>query len=168
MHETALPISKKVQDIPEALSVYFNQLVYELKRKQRDIITLSLGEAFFDIPYFDFEQLDFYKGYHYSHSLGLPELREKIAEYYRKRYHTAVQADNIIVTAGSKIMIYMCMQALVDPGNEILIHEPAWLSYQEQAKLVNAVVDFIPYDCPCVDFKKYFTKNTRMLILNNQ
>src|SRR3990167_9446925 len=50
MHSNPMPISKKVQGIPEALSVYFNQLVYELKKKQRDIITLSLGEAFFKYP----------------------------------------------------------------------------------------------------------------------
>ena len=162
-----MPISKKVQNIPEALSVYFNQLVYELKRKQRDTITLSLGEAFFEIPYYDFELLDFYRGYHYSHSRGLPELREKIAGYYQNRYHTSVQADDIIISAGSKIMIYMCMQTLVNPGEVILIHEPAWLSYQEQARLVGASTCFIPYDCPSDEFEKYFNENTRMLILNN-
>ncbi len=162
-----MPISRKVQEIPEALSVYFNQLVYELKRMQHDIITLSLGEAFFEIPQFDFQQLDFNRGYHYSHSRGLPELREKIAQYYQKQYQTKVQADDIIISAGSKIIIYMCMQAVINPGEGVVIHEPAWLSYQEQARLISATVSFIPYDCPCNDFEKYFNDNTRMLILNN-
>lgn len=162
-----MPISKKVHGIPEALSVYFNQLVYELKRQHRDIIVLSLGEAFFEIPHFDFLKLDFNRGYHYSHSLGLPELREKIASHYGNYYHAKIQADNIIISAGSKIIIYMCMQALVDPGKEVLIHEPAWLSYQEQARLVGAIERFIPYDCPCDAFEQYFDENTRVLILNN-
>jgi len=162
-----MPISEKVQSIPGALSVYFNQLVYELKRKQRDTIVLSLGEAFFEIPYFGFKKLDFNRGYHYSHSLGLPELREKIAQHYQCRYNTNIKAENLIVSAGSKVIIYMCMQALVNPGEEIVIHEPAWLSYQEQARLVGAEVSFIPYDSPCDEFDKYFNDNTRMLILNN-
>ena len=48
---TELQVSQKINEIPEALSVYFNQLVYDLKRKKQDITTLSLGEAFFKIPY---------------------------------------------------------------------------------------------------------------------
>jgi len=163
----SMPISKKVQNIPEALSVYFNQLVYELRRKKRDTITLSLGEAFFEIPRFDFKELDFNRGYHYSHSRGLLELREKIATYYQNRYNTSVTADDIIISAGSKIIIYMCMQAVINPGEEIVIHEPAWLSYQEQARLVGANVSFIPYHCGCEKFESYFNINTRMLVLNN-
>src|SRR3990167_7782322 len=97
---TKMPISKKVQEIPEALSIYFNQLVYDLRRKQRDIITLSLGESFFDIPAFDFKTLDFNKGYHYSDSQGLPTLREKIAQYYRQQYQAPIQANDIMITAG--------------------------------------------------------------------
>lgn len=166
MHD-AMPISKRAASIPEALSVYFNQLVYELKRMQRDIITLSLGEAFFDIPYFDFKQLDFTRGYHYSHSRGIPELRDKIAGYYRDRYHCAVQADDIIISAGSKIIIFMCLQAILNPGDAVAIHEPAWLSYQEQAHLLDAEVNFIPFDCAYKNFSDYFTEKTRVLILNN-
>lgn len=162
-----MPISKKVKSIPEALSVYFNQLVYELKRNQRDIITLSLGEAFFDIPQFDFKKLDFNAGYHYSHSRGLPELREKIAQYYQNHYHASIHAKDLIISAGSKIIIYMCMKAVVEPGEEIAIHEPAWLSYQEQARLIGASVNFIPHDCLCDKFEKFFNSKTRMLILNN-
>lgn len=166
MHD-AMPISKRAASIPEALSVYFNQLVYELKRMQRDIITLSLGEAFFDIPYFDFKQLDFTRGYHYSHSRGIPELREKIASYYRERYDSAVQADDIIISAGSKIIIFMCLQVILNPGDAVAIHEPAWLSYQEQAHLLDAEVNFIPFDCSYKNFSDYFTASTRVLILNN-
>src|SRR3990167_5547913 len=88
----SMPISRKVQEIPQALSVYINQLVYDLIRRQRDIITLSLGESFFAIPYFDFRQLDFERGYHYSDTRGLPLLREKIAHYYRSQYNTSITA----------------------------------------------------------------------------
>lgn len=162
-----MPISRKIQQIPEALSVYINQLVYDLKRQRRDIITLSLGESFFEIPYFDFRRLDFNFGYHYSDSMGLPSLREKIANYYNKNYGTDIHHNNIMISSGSKVIIFMCMQTILEPGDDLLIHEPAWLSYKEQAHLVGANVRFIPFDQPCDQFKEYFTHKTRMLILNN-
>ncbi len=102
MRKPAMQISERVKNIPGALSVYFNQLVYDLRRKQRDLITLSLGESFFEIPAFDFNQLDFNRGYHYSDTRGLPNLREKIAAYYCTRYDSSVNADDILISAGSK------------------------------------------------------------------
>lgn len=163
-----MPVSRAAGTIAQALSIYFNQVVYDLKRRGEDVITLSLGEAFFDIPLFDFRKLDASKGYHYSDSQGIPELRRKIADYYARYYGADVDADDeIIITAGSKVAIFMAMQAILDPGDEVLIHEPAWLSYQEQARLVGAVPRFIPYDADIADFGRYITPRTRLLIINN-
>jgi len=161
-------VSKKIQEIPEALSIYINQIVYSERRKGIDITTLSLGESYFDIPMQSFEEIDFVKGYHYSDSMGLPELRNQILKYYNKRYHTNLEnINNILISSGSKPIIYMVMQSILNEGDEILIHEPAWLSYQEQAKLVGAVPRFIPYDCVINSFPKFFTERTKLLILNN-
>lgn len=167
MSKLEMPLSHKVNEIPEALSVYFNQMVYDLKRKQRDIITLSLGESFFEIPRFDFQHLDFNRGYHYSDTRGLPLLRERIADFYRSKYDAPIESKDILISAGSKVIIFMCMQAVVEPGEEVVIHEPAWLSYREQAHLVGADVSFIPFDVPCAEFLNHFSERTRMLILNN-
>lgn len=160
-------LSRKVVAIPEALSVYINQLVYELRRKHRDIIALSLGESFFEIPCFDFKCLDFDRGYHYSDTRGLPMLRERIAGFYQSNYNAMVVADDILISTGSKALIFMCMQAVMEPNEEVVIHEPAWLSYREQASLVGADVKFIPFDTPCANFDKYFSERTKMLIINN-
>ncbi len=163
-----MQISSKVANIPEALSIYINNLVYNMRRRGTSVITLSLGEAYFDIPMFDFNKIDFKKGYHYSESRGLPELRTKIADYYNLEYDTNVDPDtNLIISAGSKPLIYMAMQAVMNDGDEVLVHEPAWLSYPEEAKIANAVPVFIPYNCAVCDFIKYFTNRTKMLILNN-
>ncbi len=161
-------INETVVKIPEALSIYMNQLVYSEKRKGLDVITLSLGEAFFDIPQFSFEDLDFEKGYHYSDSQGLPELRLKILNYYNDHYKASIGGiGNIMISSGSKAIIYMVMQLVICKGDEVLIHEPAWLSYQEQAKLAGGIPRFIPYDCAPDDFEGYFTDNTKLLVLNN-
>lgn len=160
--------SKKIENIPEALSIYINQLVYSEKRKGIDIITLSLGEAFFDIPDFSFSEIDFVKGYHYSDSMGIPELREKIMSYYNKRYGAHLgDINEIMISSGSKAIIYMVMESILNTGDEVLIHEPAWLSYQEQAKLADAIPKFIPWHCKLEYFPDYFTDRTKLLVLNN-
>ena len=168
MNQNMPSVSDKVKDIPEALSIYMNQLVYSEKRKGIDIITMSLGEAFFEIPQFDFNEIDFVKGYHYSDSLGLPELRRKIVDYYNDRYDAKIpDINNILISSGSKAIIYMVMVLLLNDGDEVLIHEPAWLSYQEQAKLAGGKPKFIPYDCKPEDFCRYMDDKTKLLILNN-
>lgn len=154
--------------IPEALSIYMNQIVYSEKRKGIDIITLSLGEAFFEIPEYSFAEIDFVRGYHYSDSMGLPELREKILKYYNKNYGTHLDDINkIMISSGSKAIIYMIMLCVLEAENEVLIHEPAWLSYQEQVKLTGAVPKFIPYECPVDMFPSYISDRTKLLVLNN-
>lgn len=163
-----MQLSEKVNAIPEALSVYMNNIVYAMRRRGDNIKVLSLGEAFFDIPMFSFEDIDFKKGYHYSESRGLPELRQIIVNYYKDKYAAPVDYENeILISAGSKPLIYMAFQAVLNPGDEVLIHEPAWLSYPEEIKLANGVPKFIPYDSPVDDFEKYFTEKTRMLVICN-
>ncbi|MCW5675931.1 MAG: pyridoxal phosphate-dependent aminotransferase [Xanthobacteraceae bacterium] len=165
---TTFQISDRVRRIPGALSIYINQIVYDLRRRGQDVTALSLGEAFFDIPLFDFRKLDFQKGYHYSDSLGIPELREKIAEYYGKHYGAKVSAeDEVLITAGSKIAIFMAMKTVLNPGDEVLIHEPAWLSYREQTSLIGAEAKFIPYSALIAEFSDHFTARTRILVINN-
>lgn len=155
-------------EIPEALSIRFNQMVYDLKRAGRDVIVLSLGEAFFDIPLFDFRELDYSKGFHYSDSQGLPSLREKIATYYTCHYDVPVDPDReILISAGSKPLIYMSILAVVERGDEVVVHEPSWLSYPEQARLCGARTRYIPSTVDVDRFKRYLTRRTRMVILNN-
>lgn len=171
MNRSKLPemqVGKKVDNIPEAMSIYINQLVYSQKRNGIDVVTLSLGEAFFNIPMFEFGELNFEKGYHYSESYGLPELRTKIMEYYNKNYGASLKSiDQVLISCGSKPIIFMAIQAILNDGDEVLIHEPAWLSYQEQVKLVNGIPKFIPFDCKVKDFDQYFNDKIKLLILNN-
>ena len=163
-----MQLSEKVSSIPEALSVYMNNVVYAMKRRGNVIRVLSLGEAFFDIPVFSFENINFKKGYHYSESRGLPELRDIVAGYYENKYHARVNADNeILISAGSKPLIYMAFQSVLNAGDEVLIHEPAWLSYPEEIKLANGVPRFIPYHCPVEKFEEYFTEKTKMVVICN-
>src|SRR5438128_11989387 len=77
--------AQRVDASCEAVSIRYNNKVYELQRQGRDVTTLSLGEAFFEIPLFSFDELPLEKIYHYSHSRGIPELREVLAQTYRQK-----------------------------------------------------------------------------------
>lgn len=163
-----MQISDKVKNIPEALSVYINNLVYQLKRKNEEIMVLSLGEAYFDFPFYGFSDADIKEGYHYSDSRGLPELRVKIADYYNHMHNAQVNgATEVLISAGSKPLVFMALQAIINTDDAVIICEPAWLSYPEQIKLVGGEPVYIPYSCAPKDFGKYITSKTRALIINN-
>jgi len=160
--------SKIVSNSIEALSIKYNTLVYEKQRKGEDVIVLSLGEAFFEIPLFSFNELPIEKIYHYSHSKGIPELRQKLAEYFLDTYDVSFDYEKeILLTAGSKIAIHMCLMTLINPGEEVIIHEPAWVSYPEQIKLCQGIPIQIPYNTSVFEFEQFISKKTKMIIINN-
>jgi len=163
-----LPLSKIVTKSIEATSIRYNTKVYEKQRNGEDVIVMSLGEAFFDIPLFSFDDLPFPKLYHYSHSRGIPELRKKLQEYFLETYDVSFDyEDEILITAGSKIAIYMCLMAILDFGDDVLIHEPAWVSFPEQIKLAHGNPIRIPLHKSIYDFEDYITSKTKLIIVNN-
>ncbi len=160
--------SRVVGSSIQATSIKYNTMVYELQREGKDVTVLSLGEAFFDIPLFPFNDLPFPAIYHYSHSRGIPELREKLAKYFLSEYEVSFNPESeIIVTAGSKIAIHMTLMSILDPGDEAIIHEPAWVSYPEQVKLCYGVPVQIPYHESVMDFEKYINNRTKVIIINS-
>lgn len=161
-------ISDHASNLQEAVSVRYNNAVYDLKRSGKDVIVLSLGEAFFDLPPVSLEGLPHPEGLHYSHSRGVPELRERVSCYYHEQYGVSVNPETeILFTAGSKAAIYFSMMAVLNPGDEVLIPEPMWVSYPEQARLCLAKPISIPYPNKVCDFEHFLTDRTRLLIINN-
>jgi aminotransferase len=157
-----------VSNTQQATSIKYNNIVYEMKQRGEKVTVLSLGEAFFDIPLYPIDDLPFPDVYHYSHSRGLPQLREKLARYYCEHYGVeANPGSEILITAGSKAAIYFSMLALLDPGDEVIMQEPTWVSYPEQVKMCHGVPVMIPYDAPTSDYEKYITPRTKLIIVNN-
>jgi aspartate aminotransferase/aminotransferase len=161
-------ISNHILNIAEAISIKYNNLVYELKESGQDVIVLSLGEAFFDIPLYSFADLPSPEIFHYGHSRGLFPLREQLADYYNSEYGVSVDSANeIMVTAGSKIALFMVFASIISPGDEVLICEPAWVSYTEQIKLCYGIPVGIPSGKPIKEFEQYITHKTRAIVINN-
>ena len=160
--------SMAVSGVQEAMSIKYNTMVYELLRQGKRVIIMSLGEAYFDIPLWHMDDLKYPELYHYSHSRGIPELRELLAGYFKSQYQVAFDpARHILITAGSKAAIHMTLMALLDPGDEVLIPEPAWVSYTEQVRLCHATPVGIPLGTPLEKYQGYVTPRTRVLIINN-
>ncbi len=161
-------MSGHIHNIVEANSIKYNNLVYELKATGQDLIVLSLGEAFFDIPLYSFSDLPSPDIYHYGHSRGLLPLRKQLAEYYYSQYGVAVDASSeIMITAGSKVALFMVFASIISPGDEVLIYEPAWVSYTEQIKLCFGTPVGIPVGESLNGFEKFITHKTRAIVINN-
>ncbi|MDI9589876.1 MAG: pyridoxal phosphate-dependent aminotransferase [Acidobacteriota bacterium] len=157
-----------VESIPEALSIFVNQIVYDKKSRGERVYTFSLGEAFFDIPHFEISDEAFRRGCHYSSSMGQPKLRERLSEMYQRSY--GVRADpstEILVSCGSKPILFMAMQAVLNPGDEVLVHEPGWLSYKEQVKLAGGVHVPIPYYDGVYEWERHLTDKTKLIVINS-
>ncbi len=152
----------------EAGSIRINEMVYDLQRRGKKVCVLSLGEAFFDIPLFEFRALDFEKGYHYSSSRGTPELRRRISSFYEREYGASVDPETqTLASAGSKLLLHMAFQALLNPGDEVLVPEPYWVSYPEQIKISRGETKGIPYWENVKNYHHYLSEKTKGLIINN-
>jgi aspartate/methionine/tyrosine aminotransferase len=163
-----MPLSRRVRDIAESASIRMNQIVADLKARGEDLTVLSLGDTFFAMDWPSFDAMDLDKGSNYSDSRGIADLRAKLAAFYRQQYGANVDpATEILVTAGSKMAIFMVMLSVLEPGDEVAIPEPAWVSYREQAGIVGAVPRYIPHNVDIERISECFTSKTKLLILNN-
>ena len=119
----------------------------EMERAGVDIIHLEVGEPDFDTPPCVKEAackaLD--EGHtHYTHSLGLFELRQAIVEYFLKTYNVSVDPDQIIVTSGSSPAIFLVFAALLQNGEEVIISDPHYACYPNFIKFVEGIPVTIP------------------------
>lgn len=163
-----LNISKILLRISQASSVKLNNEVYELKNKGKKIITMSLGEAFFKTPDFTLKNLPKNKINHYSHSRGLLSLRKNISSYYKTNFDYEFSPDKeIIITAGSKIAVYLVLRTILNPNDEVIIKEPSWVSYSEQIKLCGAKPIFVPYNESIFKVGQYISNKTKAIIINS-
>ncbi|HWR68844.1 MAG TPA: pyridoxal phosphate-dependent aminotransferase [Desulfomonilia bacterium] len=106
-----------------------------------DVIHLEVGEPDFDTPEcIRNASIDAMAGgkTHYTDSLGIPELRQAIAEHYAKTYGVSVDEDRIVVTAGSSPCLLMAIACLVDAGDEVMMTDPYYACYPNFVKVLGA------------------------------
>ncbi len=133
--------SKRIQ--PSAIRRFF-----DIAATMDDVISLGIGEPDFDTPepivQAGIAALQ-HGATHYTSNAGLIELRRAIAEHMDRLYgQTYNPASEILVTVGVSEALYLTMAALLDPGDEIIIPEPCFVSYQPIAHMVNAKMVTVP------------------------
>jgi aspartate/methionine/tyrosine aminotransferase len=140
-------ISKKAQEIPPFIVMDVLEKAQELERKGERIIHLEVGEPDFDTPECISEA-----GYraicdgktHYTHSLGLIELREAIAEDYWKRYRVKVSPEQILVASGTSPAMLLLFSALLEPDDEVILSNPYYPCYPNIIRFVGGSPVFVP------------------------
>lgn len=164
-----MKFSRRSVDVSPASSIAQNEQVYKSIASGRDPIILSYGEAPFSMPDIDFSHLDHSRGAHYSESQGLPEFRDEVAHFHNTSYGTDISGSDVVISSGSKILSYLTCLACLNEGDRVLLHEPAWVSYQEHARLAGASVEFMPFDVEMSTISSYIDKyqNIKMVVLNN-
>jgi len=139
-------ISKKAQEIPPFIVMDVLEKAQELERRGEHVIHLEVGEPDFDTPECINEA-----GYraicegktHYTHSMGLLELREAIAEDYWKKYGVQVSPDQILVTSGTSPAMVLLFSALLDGGDEVILSNPYYPCYPNIIRFVDGVPVFV-------------------------
>jgi hypothetical protein len=112
-----------------------------LKSEGIEVYDFSLGEPDFDTPV-NVQEAAFRAirgGYtHYTPPAGLPELRQTIARHYTEHERLATTPDQVVVSNGAKHAIHNALMAVCQPGDEVLIPSPYWVSYADLVKLTGA------------------------------
>ncbi|TLZ59981.1 MAG: pyridoxal phosphate-dependent aminotransferase [Methanobacteriota archaeon] len=132
------PVASRVKAIQPSPTVRLGTLAKELQAKGERVENLSIGEPDFPTPAHIIEAakraLDDVPMTKYVSSLGLRELREAIAEKSQRENGIPATADNVLV-APTKHCLFLAIMALVEPGDEVLMPDPGWVSYDPMTRL---------------------------------
>jgi len=144
-------LSDRINNLAESATIKMAKLGRELAAQGVDVISLSLGETDFFTP--DFVKDAAKKAIDANHSYytpvaGIPELRKGIAAKLKRENNLDYNFDQIVVSTGAKQALANAIQCLINPGDEVIIPTPYWVSYSELVKLaegesvfINATID---------------------------
>lgn len=169
-------VTKKAREIPSFIVMDILEEAQKLEREGKEIIHLEIGEPDFDTP----EKVNeaavkaLKSGMtYYTHSQGLIELREAIAEHYGNKYGVSVNPENIIVTLGTSPALFMILSSLVEKGEEIIITDPGYSCYKNVIRFAGgnpvsvSVYDEEGYQIDIERLKNVLSEKTRAIIVNS-
>ncbi|HMK45990.1 MAG TPA: pyridoxal phosphate-dependent aminotransferase, partial [Methanocella sp.] len=159
--------------VEESTTLRLADRTNELRKQGRDILSFNLGEPDFDTPQNILEAakkaLDSGKT-HYAPSAGISDLRDAIATKLKNDNGLDVTGKDIIVTPGAKHAIFEACLSILSKGDEAILMEPSWVSYDACIKMSDARTIWVKSNedgsIPN-DFEKHVTKKTKMAIINS-
>ncbi|MRH27785.1 aminotransferase class I/II-fold pyridoxal phosphate-dependent enzyme [Microbacterium sp. SYP-A9085] len=135
------PLSRKLSAIAESATLKVDAKAKALKAQGKPVISYAAGEPDFATPQFVVdaaaEALRDQKNFRYTPAAGLPELRQAIAAKTLRDSGLDVDPAQVIVTNGGKQAVYQAFQAIVNPGDEVLLPAPYWTTYPEAIRLAD-------------------------------
>src|SRR3954470_5493543 len=141
-----IPLADRTSLISESITLAVGAKAKAMQKQGIDVVLFGAGEPDFDTPAFikDAAKAALDKGQtKYTPTPCAPELRAAIAEKFNRENSLSYKAEQITVGAGGKHCLYMAFMAILNPGDEVLIPSPFWVSYPEQAKLAGAEVKVV-------------------------
>jgi aspartate aminotransferase len=169
-------VAQRASSIKPSPTLAVTAKAAELKAAGRDIIALSAGEPDFDTPEHIKEVA--IKAIRdgrtkYTAAGGMPELKQAVADKFRRENDLAYNPDQVLVSCGAKHSIYNLMQALLNPGDEVIIPSPYWVSYPDMVKLAGAEPVVIRagirqrFKITGKQLERSITENTRLVMFNS-
>ena len=164
------PISKITREMqPSGIRKFF-----DVVNDMPDAISLGVGEPDFDTPWHIREEgiysLEHGRTY-YTSNAGLKELKIEICNYLKRKFNLNYNESEVLVTIGGSEAIDIGLRAMIDPGDEVLIPEPCYVSYLPCAQLTHAVPVPIPlkveneFQLTAAEVEEACTEKTKVLIL---
>ncbi|MDZ8053112.1 MAG: pyridoxal phosphate-dependent aminotransferase [Aulosira sp. ZfuVER01] len=171
-----MKLAARVSQVTPSLTLAIAAKAKAMKAEGVDICSFSAGEPDFDTPAHikaaAAKALDEGKT-KYGPAAGEPKLREAIARKLKADNGLDYKAENVIVTNGGKHSLYNLMVALIDPGDEVIIPAPYWLSYPEMVTIVGGVPVIVRTDASTgykitpEQLRKSITPKTKLFVLNS-
>jgi aspartate aminotransferase len=171
-----LTLSARAQALKPSLTLTIAAKARQLRADGHDICSLSAGEPDFDTPAFIRQAAEaaLVDGQtRYGPVAGEPALRQAIATKLAQENGVSLGFDQVLVTNGGKQALYNLFQVLLDPGDEVLLPSPYWLSYPEMAHLAGASVQLLPSEAESgfrldpARLEAAITPASRLLVLNS-
>ncbi len=169
-------VSDLLNRLPESATLAMARMSRELKEDGKDVISLSLGEPDFNAPDFVKEACKKAVDDNYSHYPpvnGYGELREAICHKFKRDNGLVYTPDQIVVSTGAKQTISNIVYALVNPGDEVLLPAPFWVSYAAMVQLAGGVPVIIPtqiendFKITAEELKAHISDKTRLMIYSS-
>jgi aspartate aminotransferase len=170
-------LSYRIEAIEESATLAMAAKAREFKSRGIDVINLSLGEPDFKTPDFICEAakqaIDDGKYFSYPPVAGYQDLREALAAKYQKQNNVPYKAENIVVSNGAKQSIANIMLALLNPGDEVIVFAPYWVSYDALVRLTEAVPVIVSgtlandFKVTAAQVEKAITPKTKAIIFSS-
>jgi aspartate aminotransferase len=169
-------ISDYASAIEESITMSITAIANQLKKEGNPIISMSAGEPDFDTP--DYIKAAGIKAIHegktkYTPASGILELRQAVCQKLKQDQNLVYTPSQIVISCGAKQSIYNALMALINPGDEVIVPVPYWVSYKDQVSLLGGQCVFVQtsevnqFKITADQLRHAISPATKLLILNS-